>query len=153
MLVHSFKRKTGKCSKRAFDFMNVSCCILLCVVSIIENNIYGVAAALINVLVNYITTKPVNKRRHSAITIEERINYLQILFVYLAVQAVLVMIVRKTKTVACWENVSKKFKLATINSVVGECYKCCCKIKSYINDVIDEVSAINLEEEDSCDEY
>lgn len=86
--MHAILSNDKKGKKKNFDCLNMTVCLILCIVAVTQQNVYAVFAALLNALINYVGTKPKNKRTTMSTPVLDKKNYLFLMFVYCAVFAI-----------------------------------------------------------------
>lgn len=156
MLTYAHRKKYSRSKKQTFDFLNVSSCMLLCIVSLVEHNMYGIAAGLVNALINYISSKTKNKRKQCELPIRERKNYLQMIFIYLSVCTIMTMVGRRVRFREAWRELLHKIQICTckmvapFNSVSHICTNSYRNVRTIVNEKVNEV--LSSDDEDyECD--
>lgn len=82
---NNFKNNT-KYKESAYSFLNLTCGILLCTVSLFYRNKYGIATGLIGIVIHCMSKRNCTCCKPTLIIYEEeQTNYMKMLYVYLAV--------------------------------------------------------------------
>lgn len=113
LFTYAMRRKNLKNKQQTHDFLNYSTCVFLCVISFIENNMYGIAAGIASFFISYISRRSRTKRRQSNASIQERKSYLQMIFIYFAVYAVMLMAQRRFRCKESFYKVMNKVHSCT----------------------------------------